>query len=86
MKGRCYLCGSEATIEGTEDHVVVCKGGCGAYLITPEARRELGVTPGTLAGYVRGRKRALLIRLRRIRKGNPDQRIRVARALSVKIE
>lgn len=86
MNGRCYLCGFEAAIEGTDDHLVSCQGSCHEYVITREARRELGLLPVTKDGFVQGRRRALLIRLRHLRKDNPDQRIRVARALSVKLE
>jgi len=86
VKGRCYLCGSEAAIEGTDDHLVVCNAACHEYIITREARRELGFILGVKDGFVQGRKRALLIRLRKLRKDNPERRIRISRALSVKFE
>lgn len=82
----CYLCASRATIEGASEHSVTCAGVCGRYTITRQARRELGLIPGTNKGFIQGRRESILERIQKLRGEDADRGIRIARDLSIKFE
>jgi len=82
----CYICASRATIEAGSDHAVQCEGICGWYLITRQARRELGLLPDTRKGFIQGRREILLERIRKLRGDDATRQIRIARDLSVHFE
>ena len=79
----CYLCRSNAEIEGIEDHQVTCASGCGHYIMTRQVRRELGLIPGTKLGLIYGRRRELVDRLRKLREVDPERTIVIRRHLVV---
>jgi len=82
----CYLCASRATIEVASDHSVTCAGICGRYTITRQARRELGLIPGTNKGFIQGRRESILERIKKLRGEDAHREIRIARDLSIKFD
>ena len=82
----CYFCGSKAEIQGVDEQLVHCEGVCGSYLITRQARREIGVIPSTQAGLIFGRKEAILHRILKLREADALRRIRISRDLYAAFE